>query len=955
MVDLYADKRPQEVIMAQKLLNHLADYSKVEQMPANSTDKTIENQMIFNIRELTNVLLDQGDIVTYAEDISDLFLKSFSTLSMQTPILATLLALIYRKKPSFVDLVVNKISKHIASAIETDNIMQLKLLLKTVACLASCNVIACNGDNGLIDVLSTLANLVIVDASKMKPHDCHHNSNVRLEMVYLLSSTVPYCADTLAADQTGSEVLRKVATLLRQVAKNRSSPFDIGGTSAVFHLYSLPTNEDGNPITHLKSLTNIHPFGSDEGSDNVTACCDNVTDAMALALGAIDSAFNGFTGKNSSSYYENSLKYIWGQLNGELYNGSNTGNLMLQITFSNADSIYNLESLFNYNIKSNKFASRDSYNHTITSALNSHRNRWMYPKFSIFNSENISKAEIDAIYDNLNDFDRMVISSFYHDIIYFFDPCLRENGTQMGTIELMINQLNATSKVINNYSNTVKFEYLLVEILFQILLKVPSNDISNSAIYRILLELTKKFPTFPNVVASALSILFTTLPEMDVCALGQLTDWLAFHLNNTQFSWPYWVHWETELKEEEATASPLKTFCVLLVEKLTILNSSEMIEQLLVKNGCTLLASFVPHANIDSRLEALLDSCCSNSGVSVAFVDAVDRRIDDDEIFEMFQAGHFGGDDESSVAKLKLMLAAVMKHGVQNISAVMPSVLNKYADILLMLSDVEKGQRVILETLSALFEGNQTLLNNIVDMMIRKGLLSIEDCGEFVSSQSMLAAYLGTNPFYFKLCELVVDRALDIVRAASSQRSELGGGIDLTQSIDALSNSLNAIKASKNGSGGGDVTVDAEVTIGKRGRDDIENDDNWRSSAIKHECAAPAEGDVEDHLLSATEAVITSLKGCRSLYVCIVGNLVVMLAQKQVDDADTDGWSIAANSLLLRVLRSFHGCEAHYLTSDSGPVMLTDFRAVDIKVKAFKKNHKGKEFNSEKIFKEFCN
>ena len=197
MVDLHADKRPQEVVMAQQLLNHLGDYSKVEQMPTNSTDRTVENQIIINIRHLTNVLLDQGDIVTYAEEIGDLFLKSFMTLPMQTPILATLLALIHRKNSSFVDLVVNKISRQIAVSIENDNIMQLKLLLRAIACLASCNVIACNGDNGLIDVLSTLAKLVTVDAKK-NPQQCYHNSNVRLEAVYLLASILPYCADTLA-------------------------------------------------------------------------------------------------------------------------------------------------------------------------------------------------------------------------------------------------------------------------------------------------------------------------------------------------------------------------------------------------------------------------------------------------------------------------------------------------------------------------------------------------------------------------------------------------------------------------------------------------------------------------------------------------------------------------------------------------------------------------------------
>ncbi len=51
------------------------------------------------------------DLAVFAEEISDIFIQCLCTLSMQTAIYSTLLAMLNENHPDFVNLVVQKIEK----------------------------------------------------------------------------------------------------------------------------------------------------------------------------------------------------------------------------------------------------------------------------------------------------------------------------------------------------------------------------------------------------------------------------------------------------------------------------------------------------------------------------------------------------------------------------------------------------------------------------------------------------------------------------------------------------------------------------------------------------------------------------------------------------------------------------------------------------------------------------
>ena len=102
------------------------------------------------------LLLSAGDLKAYPAEISDLVVKCFSQLSVQTPILASMLALIHTHEPEFTALVADKLQTRYLQAVAQDEVVVAKLLLRAVTCLSGALTFAVEGNGGLVEILTPL-------------------------------------------------------------------------------------------------------------------------------------------------------------------------------------------------------------------------------------------------------------------------------------------------------------------------------------------------------------------------------------------------------------------------------------------------------------------------------------------------------------------------------------------------------------------------------------------------------------------------------------------------------------------------------------------------------------------------------------------------------------------------------------------------------------------------------
>jgi hypothetical protein len=89
-----------------------------------------------------------------------LFTKCLSQLSVQVPILASLLALVHTQEPQFTGLVADKLQQRLLQAAAEDDVPTAKLVLRSVACLAACGSFAVEGNGGLLELLQDLLSVL---------------------------------------------------------------------------------------------------------------------------------------------------------------------------------------------------------------------------------------------------------------------------------------------------------------------------------------------------------------------------------------------------------------------------------------------------------------------------------------------------------------------------------------------------------------------------------------------------------------------------------------------------------------------------------------------------------------------------------------------------------------------------------------------------------------------------
>ena len=77
------------------------------------------------------------------------------------------------------------------------------------------------------------------------------------------------------------------------------------------------------------------------------------------------------------------------------------------------------------------------------------------------------------------------------------------------------------------------------------------------------------------------------------------------------------------------------------------------------------------------------------------------------------------------------------------------------------------------------------MVTTVLDAMIRRKLIHINAGVEFMTSSSLLET-LTSNPWAFQQCQSIIDRSVDMIRAAVGYRSSLGGSLDLSASTAAL-------------------------------------------------------------------------------------------------------------------------------------------------------------------------
>lgn len=119
---------------------------------------------------------------------------------------------------------------------------------------------------------------------------------------------------------------------------------------------------------------------------------------------------------------------------------------------------------------------------------------WMHLRFNIWDEE-MGEGCVKSLV-SLSLLELTMARDYFRSIVRFFEPFIRDDGTRVGSINLLYQHLIS---VFQFFDDEAHLEYLLMETLILLILQVPS--LNSNLIQRIILELCAQSTSIPPIFA----------------------------------------------------------------------------------------------------------------------------------------------------------------------------------------------------------------------------------------------------------------------------------------------------------------------------------------------------------------------------------------------------------------------------------------------------------------------
>jgi len=899
MVEQKLPEIEQQVALAKQILARLGDFTALAE----------DDDLITNIRTLAEIFVDVGDLPLFPDDISDVFVKCMSSLSVQSTAVSTLLGLIYRRDATFPAIVVRKLGDALINALKQNNINVGKVALRSLAALTCSKCLVAEGDGSLLSILDILVNRVEIDwKAAQSAADISVEGKVAM---FLLASTIPWMAPVLSCTQ-GAQFAERVLPIFQRFENEYQSVYDLGGNCAIFHAYAATVDDDGNVMTaEDKAALCDGPAGS--------ACWDTLWASVHFAVESLQKANASDFSKPSCMLtpWEGLEEELSAEQTGTEWDGSDRSSILalsgdltgiLHQVFVDAPT----EIYFNLSSSASQFkvASTSSSTQSSTGIAT-----WLSPIFCIYDGmTSPASAQCAA---GTSAFERHILSDYYRDIIYFFDPIINEDGTRCGSMELMCAHLGAVAKMRSLQEPVVELESLLAETIFQKLVQTPINPTQTALFFRVVLELCQKSSLFANAVALGTHSLFQMLSEMDTASVRELAAWFALHQLNSNFSWPFWNSWIDMCMEDPADGSRI-LFCKIVVDKMGRAVNHDVLMKALPET----LHSLFPG---DSMPKCPAQSSGKFANIFKKLRKLIEQREEPEVVTEWLDNPNIDIDaqtlaDETWRAPLLLQVILMI---AGDVPSSLVNLAERYIEPLRTHSASEQSELALVSCLGECLNHEPGYFNQSLDILLRRSIITVSAAAKWVTNEVNLS-FLALHTWPYKNIELVVNRALDIAKAAVAKRRDIGEDMPFDKSTDTAPI----------------ASFMSEVKV----KADIKDADTGETAA--NDVDMEEEDYEAQNINAATEAVVAALRSVRAVYVTVLRNLASHFAT----DAATDAWKTTATSLARHTCSSYGFSEKNFLQVEEVVVLLSDKEAMS---EFFKQNNSVAPSGIEKVYNLF--
>jgi len=274
--------------------------------------------------------------------------------------------------------------------------------------------------------------------------------------------------------------------------------------------------------------------------------------------------------------------------------------------------------------------------------------------------------------------------------------------------------------------NKIPLEYIIVEVMFGQIFRLPNPQYLEIAYGSIMIELCKLQPsTMPQVLAQATELLYERIGVMNVACFDRFVSWFAYHLSNFQFRWS-WDDWDDSLSQDPELPKPKFIREVLL--KCLRLSYQQRVTDIVPDT----FAGFLPEKTVPMFKFGVEGQ--PGHSASAAVIAAIKNKCSPGELLEQMR------EIESESMRVDVFTQSLMFLGHKSFSHSFAAIA-KFHPVFKSLADTEETQICVLKSVWDLWRNHHQMLVVLTDKLLKTGIVECSSVANWVFSKDMVAEF----------------------------------------------------------------------------------------------------------------------------------------------------------------------------------------------------------------------
>jgi len=329
--------------------------------------------------------------------------------------------------------------------------------------------------------------------------------------------------------------------------------------------------------------------------------------------------------------------------------------------------------------------------------------------------------------------------------------------------------------------NKIPLEYIIVEVMFGQIFRLP-NPLCLEIVYgSILIELCKLQPsTMPQVLAQATELLYERISVMNVACFDRFVNWFSYHLSNFQFRWS-WDDWDEALSQDPE--QPKAKFIREVLLKCLRLSYHQRVTDIVPET----FSGFLP----DKPSPVFKFGVGEGPGqtASANMVAAVKNKCSTTELLEVLK------EVETDSMRVEVFTQSLLFLGHKSFSHSFAAIA-KFHPVFKALADTEEAQISVLRSVWELWRSHQQMLVVLTDKLLKTGVVECAAVANWVFSKEMVPEF--SKCYVWEVVNITIRKMNKHVAKLSKEAAEARRLIDDSESESSDSED-------ENGGGGGKV------------------------------------------------------------------------------------------------------------------------------------------------------